>query len=395
MKLSPIKRLLICAIVIFSPMVCYAESVTLRWTQNSEPDLQGYNLYFGTSSRSYGAPIPVGRVTQYRVNNLTAGRTYYFALTAVDTAGNESGYSTEISHYLSSEDPLSANLSMDRSSPQTNGQSIVFTGSADGGSGNYEYAFRLYDASEDRATTVQNYSSDNSWTWNTSDAVGDYAVSVWVRNVGSTSRWDAYEKINYRIQSVPEVSITPNVSASMTRGEQITFIGSATGGSGNYEYAFRLFDGSENRATTVQNYSSDNSWTWNADAPGSYKISVWVRNVGSTSRWDDYKKVSYKIQETDLNASVTPSLPSFQPRGNQITFIGSATGGSGNYEYAFRLFDVSRNVATTVRNYSTDNTWVWDTRYYSPGEYFISIWVRNIGSNSRWEAYQKIPYEIR
>ncbi|MEW6324488.1 MAG: hypothetical protein AB1515_03780 [Nitrospirota bacterium] len=57
----------------------------------------GYRIYFGTASGVYTRPvIDVGRVASYSLAGLAAGGTYYVALTAYDTSGNESGYSREI-----------------------------------------------------------------------------------------------------------------------------------------------------------------------------------------------------------------------------------------------------------------------------------------------------------
>jgi hypothetical protein len=41
-------------------------------------------IYYGTASRSYGPPVPVGKVTQYTLANLMDGKTYYFGITAID-----------------------------------------------------------------------------------------------------------------------------------------------------------------------------------------------------------------------------------------------------------------------------------------------------------------------
>jgi hypothetical protein len=51
----------------------------------------------GTQSGVYGAPVSIGNTTSYTVGNLTGGRTYYFSLTAVDSVGNESERSAEVS----------------------------------------------------------------------------------------------------------------------------------------------------------------------------------------------------------------------------------------------------------------------------------------------------------
>ena len=83
-------------LLIFLPTTALAASVTLRWQANQEPDISSYNVYYGTESRSYGLPIPAGNVTSYTVENLREGSTYFFSITAVDTSGNESGYSEEL-----------------------------------------------------------------------------------------------------------------------------------------------------------------------------------------------------------------------------------------------------------------------------------------------------------
>ena len=73
-------------------------SLTLTWDPNSEKNLQGYNLYWGTES---GGPYDqVGGTqeqTTYTVSNLTEGVRYYFVATAYNTEGVESAYSNEVS----------------------------------------------------------------------------------------------------------------------------------------------------------------------------------------------------------------------------------------------------------------------------------------------------------
>ena len=101
---------IICYIFLFVigiPALALAGSATLHWQANTEPDLAGYRIYYGTSSRSYGPYIPVDKnTTSYTINNLTEGQTYYFALTAVDTSGNESGYSQEVSKTIQIDDTM-------------------------------------------------------------------------------------------------------------------------------------------------------------------------------------------------------------------------------------------------------------------------------------------------
>jgi hypothetical protein len=74
-----------------------AAGIKLAWDPNTESDVVGYKVYFGTSSRSYGSPIDIRSVTVYLLENLTMGQVYYIAVTAYDSSGYESGYSNEVS----------------------------------------------------------------------------------------------------------------------------------------------------------------------------------------------------------------------------------------------------------------------------------------------------------
>lgn len=83
---------------IFFPFISKSLEITLAWDQNLEPDLAGYKLYIGKSSRNYTQFVTLGRTTQYTFQNLINGTTYYFTLTAYNQSGLESSYSNEV-HY--------------------------------------------------------------------------------------------------------------------------------------------------------------------------------------------------------------------------------------------------------------------------------------------------------
>lgn len=80
-------------------------TVTLSWeapTENSDGsalvDLKGYKVHYGAASKRYSDTIKVSNagLTTYVVQNLPAG-TYYFAVSAYDSAGRESRLSGEVS----------------------------------------------------------------------------------------------------------------------------------------------------------------------------------------------------------------------------------------------------------------------------------------------------------
>jgi len=89
-------------------------------------DLAGYKVYTGISSGNYTQNIDVGNVTSYTATNLSAGTTYYFAVTAYDTSGNQSSFSneinrtvTEISYYCDKDKDGYINTTVDGTCAET------------------------------------------------------------------------------------------------------------------------------------------------------------------------------------------------------------------------------------------------------------------------------------
>ena len=100
--------------------------VTVTWLPNSEPNLAGYTLYYGTESvdageaTTYQQNVVLGAVTSWRGCSFGQGR-YYFALRARNDAGQLSGFSTE--------------LSLDVAGPDVVGPTIIPLDPSDGAAG--------------------------------------------------------------------------------------------------------------------------------------------------------------------------------------------------------------------------------------------------------------------
>ena len=82
----------------------HAADISLAWDPNTESDLAGYKVYYGTSARQYSRfagfeeyTLLAGSVHQpsFTATGLPAG-TYYFAVTAYNLSGYESDYSNEL-----------------------------------------------------------------------------------------------------------------------------------------------------------------------------------------------------------------------------------------------------------------------------------------------------------
>ncbi len=113
-KLITITILLIVGMVLL-PSCLMAADVQLAWNANTESNLGGYRIYYGTSSGNLSSSVNAGNVTAYTLTGLSLGTTYYFAATAYNTSGSESGFSNIVSATAGSSSSPSCDVNGDGS----------------------------------------------------------------------------------------------------------------------------------------------------------------------------------------------------------------------------------------------------------------------------------------
>lgn len=109
------KKLLLTLVIVFLLVsTAFAMDVTLQWDANTEPDLAGYKIYYdtdsghpyeGTGATEGNSPVTMTlsqdensdtNLVEFTVHGLPDAGTKYFAVTAYDDQGLESGYSNEV-----------------------------------------------------------------------------------------------------------------------------------------------------------------------------------------------------------------------------------------------------------------------------------------------------------
>jgi hypothetical protein len=86
-------------------LTAHAAQVQLAWDAPTiNTGLAGYKVYYGQASREYDVSEDARLSTTATLSGLEAGRTYYFAVTAYDTAAQESDFSNEVSMVIPSDD---------------------------------------------------------------------------------------------------------------------------------------------------------------------------------------------------------------------------------------------------------------------------------------------------
>lgn len=177
-------KIIFLAILVFQQVVisaAFAAGVMLSWeppTTNMDGsvvvDLAGYKIYYGPGPGNYtdvvtvpciNCPIPVTGATERSCVALSAGVTYYFAVTAVDTSGNESGYSNEVSRSIPAVSSLAGNI--DTTSP----------GSASRVDGyDLTYVLKCFGAAIPQACTEADFAIWTANSCNAADLVSDAKI---------------------------------------------------------------------------------------------------------------------------------------------------------------------------------------------------------------------------
>ena len=85
-------------VILLCSSLASAASATLAWDVVTAPELAGYKLHYGSASRNYGFNVNAGKSTTAAVSGLEEGKVYYFAVTAYDASGKQSGFSNEVSY---------------------------------------------------------------------------------------------------------------------------------------------------------------------------------------------------------------------------------------------------------------------------------------------------------
>lgn len=176
---------LIVAFIAFFPVQGFAASLRVSWNANGETDLAGYKLYYGTQSNTYGQPIVVGSATTYTLNNVQNGSTYYVAVSAYDSAGNESTRSTEQSAYIPVADttPPTGSVSINAGSARTTSRTVTLSLNASDTGGTVT-GMRF----SNDGTTFSNevaYATSCSWILTSGDGI----KTVYARFKDSSGNW--------------------------------------------------------------------------------------------------------------------------------------------------------------------------------------------------------------
>jgi hypothetical protein len=179
-----------CVVVVIFATNSFAAQATLAWNPNTETDLAGYKIHYGTASGSYTVHLDVHNVTTYTVTGLTDGQTYYFAASAYNASGSESGYSNQVSYPApaTNSPPSPPTTPTGPSSALVNAAVTFSTSATDPNGDSLQYR---YDWGDGVVGSWGTASQSHGWA-----AAGSYPVRAQARdNAGAESAWSGAKAV--------------------------------------------------------------------------------------------------------------------------------------------------------------------------------------------------------
>ncbi|VVB71565.1 Y_Y_Y domain protein [uncultured archaeon] len=279
-------------------------------------------------------------------------------------------------NHSSNQPPVLINLSADKSSPQIYGVPVFWRAEASDADGDIVlYRFLL------NGLETRKWSKSANWNWFTQDlAAGDYLITVQARD-GRHAPENSFDSIKNETfslvtqNSAPVLqSLLPDKSSPQSPGEIITWTAKATGAENDGMLYRFLVDGQD-----MSGWSSSSSWIWNTSSfePGDHKIRALIRDGkhAAEDSFDSFLEAAFTLSSPNSIPALQSLLPdksSPQSPGESITWTAGASDAE-NDGMLYKFLVDGRDAA----NWSSLNSWVWNTSSFEPGDHRISVLIRD------------------
>ena len=356
-------------------------TLSITWSKPADADLASFRLYRkAPGENSFSLLASAIRQTGYTDTGLKSGSTYSYAVTAVDTAGNESAYSQEVS----------GTTPRDTTAPQ-----ILAVNPASGSTFGPQQTIKIY-AGDDAAlagVTVEYRAAGSADTWcmlaqetvsGTSDSVtvtlggaqlpdGAYDLRMFVRDEAGNQ--SAYTEVSYTLDATPPA--VPAVQAGAD-GDTVTVTWSSQAEddlAGFYIYRVTA-DGASTRIGSVSAVGGQQTYTF-ADAlhwslcgqPYTYRVTA-IDRYGNTA--------SASSAQVTPEAEADTQPPAAELTAPETAFAGdtislSAAGSSDNRAIASYAWDFGDGQTATGKTVSH--------AYSHGGLYSVTLTVTDAAGN--------------
>ena len=321
-----------------------------------------------TSVQAFAAPV--------RAPSPDANTSSKLVASEPSIKSNESSESQGQGIANSNRPPVLKALVPDRASPQQQGAAIFWKAEATDEEGD-KILYRFFlDGQE-----VRKWSKTNSWSWLSQGLpAGDYQITVLAIDGkhASLDSFDSIINVSFTLSRPNQAPVLQQLKSDkaspQSMGGMITWTANAND-SDNDKIYYKFMKNDED----VTGWSTSNSWVWDTslEKPGDYRIAVLAKDDFHASK--DAFDSSLDDKFTLLLPNNIPEVTALkadrsspQAMGSVITWTAIAVDPDGD-EISYKFLANDKE----VREWSSSNSWVWDTSSTTPGEYRIMVQARD------------------
>jgi hypothetical protein len=302
------------------------------------------------------------------------------------------------------------------------GQPVTLEAVAGGGSGVLEYRFVQFEYAIGRWSVIREYASSNRAVWTPpAGSSGEYAIQVWVREVGSTADYDAWAGTPFTLEPARLLIISGRAGDPVSGGRSVSLPLSSTDPGPHWMYIGAINgEASWSAGFEVQPASGWATEAFEVDTAGPLfaprfgvghgssscpamtgrftinelelgpdripsRLSIDFEQQCGGAAEPLYGGLRYNSNVPLVSAlSVTPSTAS-PAAGSPVTFTAIGSSATGPVEYRFFVLREETGQWSLVREYGAANTVTWTPP--APGTYLTQLWVRRRGSTASYESY--------
>lgn len=257
------------------------------------------------------------------------------------------------------------------------------------GSGN-EILYRFWISGKNGFEPIRDYSTDSNLVY-VAVSEGTFEILIECKTVVSKEKFDEFTTIKFDVAAKKKIEILDFTCYSeefLVNSEMIFKVDTNLQNNRSLLYKFVKIS-EEGKTICVQDYSSRKLVSYKEKEPGKYKLLCLVRDILSSSEYDDRAILNYNVEpyEKVTIDKLYTDIKSPQLRGNIINVEAFANGGR---ELIYKF--IVEGPISEDTGYTRSAKFGWEPKI--EGEYEITVFVKDISSNDEYEAKSSIDYVI-
>ena len=287
--------------------------------------------------------------------------TYHYKVVATDSNGKTDEKVFDVTAYAKL-----VNNSKIASQSIKPSENVQLNASAAGGDGNYVYTveYTRVDVQSEWQVAYDGTNSDISFKL---PSTGEYAVCIRV-----TDGTGKYENLTFNVAVENNALVNESTMSADTiaLGKKVTFTGKASGGYGNYQYAFLYKKASDTKWVNKQSFAANDTVTIKPESAVDYDVCIKVKDSSGVV---EKKYFTLHVNEALSNTSTISSLNI--AKGQTVTVNAAGENGVGPYTYAVYYKNRTQSKWTTKQDFSQNS--VVEVKPANTGLYDVCVKVKD------------------